>query len=1381
MLAETFMDTPTLIALAIGLILGVFILWGIAKCFSIMRRPTTNAVCVLSLVIFLVAWLVSLAVGLLKQMGTREIFTTLLGFLSLMLLVASFALAIVGLALYGRPKDYYLQGRRQATWVLVLSTPLLLLFAGVIYTVAKVRTEIIAEDSTPAGELKEFPDLNFRIRVPQKPWVNLKPTAINEEAAVVFRRRAPEVFFMLLAETTNGEDLGLPAFVEIAKGNLRSAADEAEFFNEGEEVIGDLPFWRMSAKASLPPDGEFYHEYHLLLKNGYFYQLMSLGSAKNAEAVYGAARDIVAGFEIIDPLKMATDGHEVADLRVDALGFATNLRELGWIQWEGLANEDPGAMFGALKGLSTFFAFLAVDLGDLDPEMDFVTSGLLAAEFNITHPSDGVRVKTVPEPGEGITSEHGIETVQEIEGTDYIFKIRTIRRGRFAYLAACWVANDQRDLPEDLSQSLTAIELFDVPEDAPAPTLTDAQKERQRDVVNEIGLAAFRRDRFEEAAAYFKAAYEMMPGDAAILENVATAYSRLGDAQAGHDYFEKHASKFPDDHTILREFASFKRQLDDADGAAALYKKLFHTGYTDEDVLLEFLNMLVDEERHGEMIEAIDGFVAKHPSNRSRRWQATAYARAGNYDRSFELFEALRKDAPEGIATLTTLAETYNEAERYEEAEQIANLILEKGHDTVSTYLVKGWSQANRKWYRRAKATFELAAKKDPANVEVLQAIQYASNWLGEGSNTELKEKIDPVPLPAALEAKLEAAEATLDLEALKASGHGAVYLQNVHAIHYARESRTRTTYYRRAKILDRTAISWFSSFQFGFDPLSETIYVNRARVLDASGNVLSDGKVEDYYTIDNSSASTPNQERLVNIPLHSLKPGCTLDIVVTKRDKGEASEFPFTERILRSRWPATSIASVVTGETDQIASATSGDVKTGAAKGFVYWIATNTPAYRGEPLQPPLDEFLPSLRIADKEGTWKKVGDDYLERIGHRLKIEPEIVQLAKKLTRGLENREAKIRVLSVHVRQELEYRAIEFGVRALVPNPASKVITSGFGDCKDYSLVLHQLLGAAGIPSKLALVNTSAMVDPELAQLDQFDHMIVYIPSAKAGEPGAFVDATDEYLPVLTGMPPSGLDLKNALILEKNGSRLQKLPPYPERPDQFDANRVVVLKEDGSVQVDERLTLEGYLANSMRDYLASLEPARREQAFQNRLANQATLQLQALEIDEANLHRPDEPLVIKARYVISRLFHKGEDALAGHLPALWERYYLQPTFVKNRAFPFEREHDAIYTSTAEFRYPGNVESKAVEAISSSGKSEFGEWKVDAKPLPATEPYRALQLKLEYRQRRGQFAAPKYREFHDTLVKILNAGEPRLTVKPTDIGDESPAARKTE
>jgi len=101
------------------------------------------------------------------------------------------------------------------------------------------------------------------------------------------------------------------------------------------------------------------------------------------------------------------------------------------------------------------------------------------------------------------------------------------------------------------------------------------------------------------------------------------------------------------------------------------------------------------------------------------------------------------------------------------------------------------------------------------------------------------------------------------------------------------------------------------------------------------------------------------------------------------------------------------------------------------------------------------------------------------------------------------------------------VRYVAVEVGIGGYRPAPPLDVMTRRWGDCKDKSVLLVDLLNAAGIEA-YPVVHPSGpqgRVDPEFPAVDGFNHFIVAVSTAglevTPDDPVAgdflFIDATE------------------------------------------------------------------------------------------------------------------------------------------------------------------------------------------------------------------------------------------------------------------------------
>ena len=143
------------------------------------------------------------------------------------------------------------------------------------------------------------------------------------------------------------------------------------------------------------------------------------------------------------------------------------------------------------------------------------------------------------------------------------------------------------------------------------------------------------------------------------------------------------------------------------------------------------------------------------------------------------------------------------------------------------------------------------------------------------------------------------------------------------------------------------------------------------------------------------------------------------------------------------------------------------------------------------------------------EEASWADVGRWYAALAGSSRSPDPALADAAATAPRD------KLFALARMVEQEVRYVAVLIGVEGYRPSPPSEVLERRWGDCKDKSLLLVDLLAEAGIPAwpVLARAGAAGRVDPDFPSPEQFNHVLVAAAADAVGaQPGdVVVEAAD------------------------------------------------------------------------------------------------------------------------------------------------------------------------------------------------------------------------------------------------------------------------------
>lgn len=1333
----------------------VIIVWGIFKCLKIMKRPTTSRICVIALLCVLVAWLISGAGQLVEfaLSSTGANWLLLKTIPMILCLVAAFIVAIVGLATYDSSR--HLQGRAQAIWALVLSLLLVpFLIISVVFRLSqaiKARDDV-ADDLGPnqsapgaSGKVIAKPEYNFSI-APASKWVSVRPEALNKLACVAMRRSNPDIFFIVIAESLSGS-LNLDTLTEMARANLAAGAEILEQKQESVVVNGHTFSHLMTHANAHSVNMKIHYDQWLCSEHGFTWQFMFWGPSTSRESLAAQSRAVIDTFKVLDPTKSGGGAGSLVDVSRQGQGYSTKLEGMGWNTFAPEKENNALMQFGAQR-LSEALVVLPLRFDSLEPpDLDALTRGLLhTLEFEYTEDGD---FESKPWSSHPTFEGREVTTKRLVEETEYEYILRVVRDRHSAWLLAGWAATGRGDLAL-VRRSLDAITLQTPSGENSA--LTTVQKTALGQVLNEAGLSYFYRKQYDKAATWFEEAFNTTSSDGAMLENVGNALEKQGKYKEGCEKLAPHIARFPKYFQASIRLARLQWLNGEHDTACTTFLETLSRGLSDEDELYGWLDLLATDEAYAEAAQCAEAWVKKRPSANSQRWLAQVTFLSGKQKEALSMLEELMEKYPKDRKIAYDLGGYYNDAGENEKAAVIAEKILKEEEKSPRALMILGWSQMGRKWYRDAKASFERAAKISPNDENVQDAIRQASAMLGQGDNSNIREPLELVSLPAGVAEALQKPVVATDF----GKGHSSAWVMRATGWHFVKGKALRKTIHRKVKIVTDEGARDFSSVEIPFNPINEDIFMNRLEVKNADGVTEGKASIEDAYVRDYDDG-TANHQKVLHIQVPGVKPGCTIEWEITIQDRFTSDTFSFERQLFANSLPVNAEAIFITGDVSQIKSAVAQgeSLQVIRNEGVHAWIAHDLPPADDEPLSIWAERRCPMLWLGGEEGSWQTVAGNYLKDIADRLKPEESVVKLAGQLTQGLSTEGDKIAAIARHVQKDYAYKAIEFGVRARRPNSAAETVRQRYGDCKDFALLLHQLLQGAGIESHLALVQTNWRLQPGIPSLDQFNHMVVYVPSL--GETW-LIDATNKHLD-LARYPSGGFWQEQILILDPAHPHLMTQPQSaPARSCEISSKRTLTM--DGEDwKVEETLQLNGYYAAALRSSFTGMSEADQAQNAQKILAAQGAAQLETFHFE--HLDDPSQDAVLKLTYRI-RDAVRGTDAA---LSALWEKDYLASSFVRERHTAFEMFYPMHFTSDVTVKLPSAATKESLARLSQEGRSKFCEWRLVSTPARQGDASQ-VHVQFEFTCTTGEHPAEAYSAYHDSWEAARRAWDRQISWK---------------
>lgn len=208
-------------------------------------------------------------------------------------------------------------------------------------------------------------------------------------------------------------------------------------------------------------------------------------------------------------------------------------------------------------------------------------------------------------------------------------------------------------------------------------------------------------------------------------------------------------------------------------------------------------------------------------------------------------------------------------------------------------------------------------------------------------------------------------------------------------------------------------------------------------------------------------------------------------------------------------------------------------------------------------------------LRFAWGPATeWRDIGAWYRELNRDLPAPSPAVSETAREVVAGATTRRQKLDRLIRFLEQKIRYVAVSVGEGNVRPSPADETLERQWGDCKDKTLLLIEMLRAVDIEAFPALVRFDAdgRIDRAFPSPVEFNHVIAALParpepeSIEAGASGdttlgvqvaasdpvagglLFVDTTQQRAAGHWLAP--GLQGQDALVVDDSGGRLVETP---------------------------------------------------------------------------------------------------------------------------------------------------------------------------------------------------------------------------------------------
>ncbi|MBN1697553.1 MAG: DUF3857 domain-containing protein [Spirochaetales bacterium] len=1033
---------------------------------------------------------------------------------------------------------------------------------------------------------------------------------------------------------------------------------------------------------------------------------------------------------------------------VSGYGYTINFPASGFSRWDDIGEYYNIAESGGYRGNDIAFFITPIDTGEIDPSIEALTRGFLEAQ--------GINVTNADLKGYKRIEYNGLRGVEFSYLSDYHYYFRILKtlpaRHCAYYIALIEKKTGLADagLMEKFYDSISFTGGNDGKEEGRAEnqkTGSDMDLNSAL-IMNKMGLFYFSNSQYIKSLSCFRAAFEKNNHDADYFENVLHCLSILEKYNEGLQYLDTYLTHFPDNISVRSYLAFFLKQTGQKDKAAGEYKALFDQEYRQDYDFVDYLNLLWEMERKEEAFDAIKMYQKEKFSVLVARKEADLYEREGQYEKAITMLKDVYETTVFDQDVVLDLCMILNRAGRSQEAIDICEELIRDDHRSADIYFVMGLNQLELNWYQEAKLSFEKAHELNPTDTDIKEYIDYVSGLLGEKDNTSIKKEIKAVMIsPEYLEVP--------DPGVMKdVSDRDAFYLHRVTAFFYKKDLEMKYTMYYRIKVLTYPGISHFSTFTLPFDPLDEGIYVNELKVFDEKGKLVSEGDPSKYFVMDDTSSDMATGGKVLNVPIPGLQPGYSFSISATWSNHNFNDGPRYYFDYLARTYPIINNYVIITGDIDAFAYSTKNMPSPQKKDGELVFRVPRHIEISWEPYQDMEASEVPEIHIGCASNTWKGEVDSYLDEIEEKLVPREDVVRLSDGLVSGCTNDEEKIEKLARYVQANYTYKAIEFGRRGWVPNDGDVIIHNKYGDCKDLSLLLYLMLKAEGILSHLVLTSTSTVVAPDLPDLDQFDHVLLYIPGVGDGQ---FLDPTNKSYDI-TRLPPEGLSGQYCLVLDRQNPRIIRMTSYPAHCNAIESERTLEVGDDDSINVRETLYFKLYAASFLRAYLNQFDNSQRQTQIQSYMAS-ILPGVKLKKMETLNLDDTGKDFILHLEYTTGTVVKDHDRRFISRLPAVWERAHIFQQHLAERKTPFRLYLPLSFKSRITIRDKGDLSGKN-ELKQKKEENDFTRWSIAGKMENG-----AFVIRFDFYQKQVAYPKEDYHRFEAALNAAVEHLETRINL----------------
>jgi hypothetical protein len=289
------------------------------------------------------------------------------------------------------------------------------------------------------------------------------------------------------------------------------------------------------------------------------------------------------------------------------------------------------------------------------------------------------------------------------------------------------------------------------------------------------------------------------------------------------------------------------------------------------------------------------------------------------------------------------------------------------------------------------------------------------------------------------------------------------------------------------------------------------------------------------------------------------------------------------------------------------------------------------------------------------------------------------ELKKLVTTLTKDKTSDLEKVKAIYYWVQKNIKYIAFEYELGGFIPRSANKVYANKYGDCKDNSSILKQMLDIAGLKGQLTWIGTRDIpyTYEEMPTPMADNHMIL---SYENNNKTYYLDATGRYLPI--DYPSSFIQGKEALVgYGESNFKVKKVPIMPPDKNLFKDSTHIQLTEE-SLKGETFVSANGYHKNILFQYLESTKNENEVKEMYKSVMEKGNNKFLITDYTNTNTFDYEKDFQINYNFYIEDYAKYLGSEIYFNMNLNKYLYYLKPKKDRKNGMEYDFKHEVDYTN---------------------------------------------------------------------------------------------------